>query len=290
MIISACLHAGWNLIGKKQSPSQAFFMLSTLFGVLILSPWLLWVWQRLPALSEPFWLWLLLSGFFQAIYVSGLAWAYEKGDLSLSYPLARALPVAFVPLVYWFIFQQSHLQLYHFLALSLIILGAILTPLTHIRDWRWQYYYQPTMLFVLLAALGTTGYSIVDGIAVQTLTQASQMTAYEAGATYVLLQGMSCLLWLAPWALSQSKQRQQAYLLLTKPLWAIAAGIFIMLTYLLILASFALVDEVSFVVAFRQISIPIGVLASIIWLQERLSVVRGVAVGLMFCGVVLISI
>lgn len=290
VLISACLHAGWNLIGKQQSPSQAFFMISTLFGVLLFSPWLLLNPVALPAWNHPFWLWLVLSGFFQAIYLTGLARAYKSGDLSVSYPLARALPVVLVPLCYSFSEQGSQIDRGHFPALILIVLGALMLPLNRLRDWHWRAYLQPSILFVLLAAVGTTGYSLVDAHGITILQQDAGMNPYQAGASYVLLQGVTCLMWLAPWAMFYQEERQLALRLIRAPKWMIWAGLFIMLTYLMILASFAFVEEASFVVAFRQISIVLGVIASAILLKERMHVLRVLSVGLIFSGVVLISL
>ncbi|WP_417597545.1 EamA family transporter [Oceanospirillum sp.] len=290
VLISACLHAGWNLIGKQQSPSQAFFVISTFFGVLLLSPWLWLNPVALPDWNHPFWLWLIFSGFFQAIYLTGLARAYKSGDLSVSYPLARALPVVFVPLCYSLSEQGSQIDSRHFPALILIVAGALLLPLNRLRDWHWRAYLQPSILFVLLAAAGTTGYSLVDAHGINILQKDVGMNPYQAGASYVLLQGMTCLLWLAPWAMFYQEERRQVFRLIQAPKWMIWAGLFIMLTYLMILASFALVDEASFVVAFRQISIVLGVIASVVLLKEQLNRLRVVSVSLIFFGVVLISL
>ena len=38
IIISAFFHAGWNIAGKRQHPSAAFFLLASLSGMLVLSP------------------------------------------------------------------------------------------------------------------------------------------------------------------------------------------------------------------------------------------------------------
>ena len=42
------------------------------------------------------WLCVICSGFFLAVYMAGLAGAYRTGDMSVAYPLARALPVLFI--------------------------------------------------------------------------------------------------------------------------------------------------------------------------------------------------
>lgn len=38
LIASACVHAGWNLVCKRQHPTQTFFFLTGTVGVLLLLP------------------------------------------------------------------------------------------------------------------------------------------------------------------------------------------------------------------------------------------------------------
>ncbi|WP_235263402.1 hypothetical protein [Nitrincola sp. A-D6] len=64
VLISACMHAGWNLLGKKQVPSLAFFSLAMLGGAVVFTPLLL-VGRDWVELGADFWWLLLLSGGFQ---------------------------------------------------------------------------------------------------------------------------------------------------------------------------------------------------------------------------------
>lgn len=89
VFISALLHVTWNILGKNGSPSTAYFCIASLASVIFLLPLLLILgfdfsiyWQ--------FWVYLAVSGFFQAVYYTGLAGAYETGEISIAYPLARA--------------------------------------------------------------------------------------------------------------------------------------------------------------------------------------------------------
>lgn len=290
VVISACMHAGWNLLGKRHSPSPAFFMLCTLAGVILLLPWLFWAAPYLPEWRSPFWFWLLMSGLCQALYLTGLARAYASGDMSIAYPLARALPVAMVPLLYLFWQADSAFDASHWGAVVLIMAGALLLPVVHLSDWNWRAYTQPSILYILLAAVATTGYSLIDSYGVALLKEQEQLSAWYAGMTYLLLQGIASLTWLLPWIFCQRVQRKETQRLLQTPGQLFMVGFFLNFTYLLILISFSMAEEVSFVVALRQISIPIGVMACVIWLREQVTVTRIIATAMMFAGTVLVSL
>ena len=62
------------------------------------------------------------------------------------------------------------------------------------------------------------------------------------------------------------------------------------LSYLLILISLAYADDVAYVVAFRQLSIPLGALAGVVLLGEPAHRPKIVGVGLLFVGLVLAAL
>ncbi len=85
VLFAAFLHAGWNaLIKTGGDPFQAMFTMSSaqgLMGVIML--------LFLPAPAGAVWPWLIASGVIHSCYKLFLASAYEHGDLSRVYPVAR---------------------------------------------------------------------------------------------------------------------------------------------------------------------------------------------------------
>ncbi|WP_315980597.1 hypothetical protein [Aliamphritea spongicola] len=67
-------------------------------------------------------------------------------------------------------------------------------------------------------------------------------------------------------------------------------GLFIVGTYLLVLISMSMVTEVSYVVALRQLSIPIGVAIGVFWLKESVSITRMQGVSMMLIGLIFVSL
>lgn len=96
VVLSSLLHASWNASTKSSRSPVAFLFWMILLSCVVLAPGLLWT--KLDEISRAVWLWILLSGVVHALYALFLSRAYERGDLSLVYPIARSTP-AFVPFV-----------------------------------------------------------------------------------------------------------------------------------------------------------------------------------------------
>ncbi|GAA0783777.1 hypothetical protein [Marinobacterium sediminicola] len=286
ILVSALLHAGWNLIGKRTAQTVRFYAWAMGLGMLMFSPLLFLVWSEVVELPAEFW-WLLLgSGLCQTLYLTGLAKAYRHGNLNLVYPLARALPVLIVPAVVLITYGQSQLRVQDLFGMGLIMFGSLALPLGCWRDWHWRNYCTPAIGWVLLAAGATAGYSVLDSAAIG-LMKAQGMSAFGAGSSFVVLQAAACLLWMLPlvrWGFGESLRA------LPDLGWTVLAGVFIIGTYLLILVSMSMVAEVSYVVALRQVSIPLGVLIGVFWLQESISLPRLQGLCLMVLGLVLVSL
>ena len=283
VLFSALLHAGWNLLGKRQSPSLAFFLLAMLAAGIAGLPLLLLQtdWLRLPAI---FW-WLLLgSGLFQALYMAGLAWAYARGHVSMLYPLARALPVLLVPLFSLLWLGGVAVSPLALAGMLVVFLSTLLMPLHYLRQWHWSVYLTPALGFIVLAALGTTGYTLVDKAAIDVMG-AEGYGALQAGLHYMLLQAWAAALWMLPMALVLPAERRALRVLGHGRWWPfVSAGLMIVGTYGLVLIAMSFTREVSYLMALRQASIPIGMLAGIWLLREPLYRVRLLGLGLMLTG------
>ncbi|MBR9829284.1 MAG: hypothetical protein GYB41_11660 [Oceanospirillales bacterium] len=286
ILVSALLHAGWNLIGKRTAQTVRFYAWAMGFGMVLFSPLLIRAWPQVSALPVEFWWLLLASGLCQTLYMSGLAKAYSHGNLNIVYPLARALPVLVVPVVIVLVYGQSQLLPRDVIGMALIMLGSLALPLVRWRDWHWRNYCTPAIGWVLLAAGATAGYSVLDSAAILIMKREG-MSAFDAGSSFVVLQAISCLLWMLPlirWGFGESLRQ------VPDLGWTLLAGSFIIGTYLLILVSMSMVSEVSYVVALRQISIPLGVVIGVFWLRESMSPPRLQGLGVMLLGLVLVSV
>ncbi|WP_445401938.1 hypothetical protein [Zobellella sp. An-6] len=266
VLSSAALHALWNLLGKRVSPGYGFFWLANLTQCLLLLPFGLWMLGREQGLA--FWGWLLASGLCQNLYMAALAAAYRQGDLSLAYPLARALPMLLVGVGGLALGQV--ISPAAGVGMALVLAGCLLLPVLSLRHWRPGLYWTPGCALALLAALGTSGYSLIDAHAIGLLRDGLDgLHGRQSLAIYYLwLQVMAVLFTSLPLLLWPRFRAGLAATARSAARPAMLTGIMMGLTYGLVLWAFALASQVSYVVALRQLSIPLGVLLGICWLGE----------------------
>ena len=292
IVISAFMHAGWNLLSKSQRPTAAFFLITSLTGVLILSPVLALSCETI-AHDIPVQVWLILfaTGFFMALYYISLAGAYRAGDISVAYPLARSSPIIVVSVVALMLGRGDQLSILCVAGIFLVVVGCFLIPLKRFSDLRLKNYLNATCGLALLAALGTSGYSILDDEALRHLRTGS-LTIGNTQITlmYACLEALSTFLWLTLFVTIRREGRLSLRKVLSaNKRYAILAGVAIHLTYAIILISLAFVNNVSYVVGFRQLSIPLGAILGIFVLKEIPHTPKIIGVAIMFVGLILVA-
>ncbi len=290
VLLSAFLHAGWNIFSKKHSPTAGFFALASWGTVCCFGPVLFWTTDILPLLWSVIWWKLLLAGFFQAVYYLGLAGAYQRGALSIAYPLARAFPLCLLVVLVSITGQGSSFSLAGLAGLGCIFLGAIVLPMNSFKDFRLANYCNPSCAFALLAAFGTAGYSFVDdGIMDIIKTLPGTSPDWARALMYLVVESACTALWLHGVFLFSSVSRrtlQREFRILLKP--ALQAGLAIGMTYGLVLLAMTQAENVSYVVGLRQLSIPIGTFLGIVILKETAALPRYLGAAMLFCGLVLV--
>lgn len=293
VVLSAFMHAGWNLLSKHQHPSAAFFLVASTTGSLFLSPALvLYRDTLLHHIPARVWMLLFITGFFMALYFISLAGAYRAGDMSIAYPLARSSPVIVVSVVALMLGRGDQISAMCVAGIILVVGGCFLIPLQHFRDLRLKNYLKPICGLALLAAVGTSGYSIVDDEALRQLRTNAHVTIGNTQMTflYACLEALAVSLWLSLFvALRRSGRSILRQVLRTNRRHAVLAGIAIHLTYVTVLISLAFVDNVSYVVGFRQLSIPLGTTFGILVLKEGYHTPKIAGVITMFVGLMLVA-
>ena len=289
VIISALLHAGWNVLGKSnQGSGSSFFLASGFAAAAILTPYLIWYVHSvgLSNILLPFWQLVFLSGICQIVYLIGLGAAYKQADIGVIYPMARALPVLMVGLGTVLIgYELSPNQWFGF---TLITLGCLFVPLKKFSDLRLKAYLNLGVLWALIAAIGTTGYSIIDKEALLLLDPLSTpvITNKHTAIFYLGIQFWAIVIPLSLWLLvsNQKIEFHNAWLLRKR---ATLAGIMMASTYGLVLFAMTMTENVSLVVALRQVSIIFGVVMGIYFLKEKWHATRGVGVVFIIAGLVI---
>jgi len=235
------------------------------------------------------WYLLLATGLCQAIYYCGLAGAYRSGHLSVAYPLARSIPVVLVTAINM---NGHHFGAWTLTGMLLIVAGGIILPVRRWSVWTLRHYLHVASLFALMAAVGTAGYSIVDDAALRVLRSCPDVHANRIIVTmvYALLEGISSTAWMAGILLVGRRMMEDTQKTPRPKLGnALLAGIGIYLAYSLVLLAMTFARNVSYIVAFRQLSIPIGALLGITVLREPHNTAKMLGIATMVVGLVLVA-
>ncbi|MCL5996884.1 MAG: GRP family sugar transporter [Chloroflexi bacterium] len=279
--ISAFLHAGWNLLAHSRRSDGALFLhISITTGAVGLVP------AILGELHAPFpahvWGLLILTGAFEALYYLGLTMGYRSGEFTVVYPLARALPVLLLVVVD--LARGRVPSPLGWAGMALVVSGCALAPLTSLRTASLASYRNRAMLWVIVTALGTVGYTTVDKIAAEALAPgpltAARYAIWEAVTTVPFL--WLALKWIGKRANPAGSRESWA--------WAITAALFVFGAYSLVLWAYQLSPYASYVNALRQLSIVIGVVAAIVMLRQPAPRLRILAAGVITIGIILISV
>ncbi len=97
VVVAAFFHASWNLLAKKSKNKMAFICWFLLIATIGYWPMFLYYWPRL-TVSPAGWACIVATGILHTLYFWFMGGAYERGDLSLVYPLSRGSGSLFVPI------------------------------------------------------------------------------------------------------------------------------------------------------------------------------------------------
>ena len=292
VLLSVSMHATWNFLSKKSRSSAAFFCISSFAAALC------WCWT-IPyfgfaenALHGKALILWATSLFFETLYFIGLFKAYSAIDMSLVYPVARALPVLLIAVVTAIIYPGKYPNAWGMFALLIVCCGCLLMPLKCFSDFSLKNYTGKAMRYILLAAIGTTGYTLTDSELVKICASSPGYDSASASylLTFVINFGLGVTMAIL---VIFKKKEQENFKYLTSSLknfvYPAIAGILSSLAYALVLAAMTKVTQLSFLQAFRQMSLPIGLLLGIVILKEPAHRPKLAGITLIVTGLVLIA-
>ena len=293
IVASAFTHAGWNFIGKKNKPDAAFCAVALAFAAMWGLPVLLYFHQAVGAIPAAVWAILLVSVLCETLYYVSLSGSYRHGDMSVVYPIARSVPVLLVVFVSVALGRGDEITQQCVIGAVMVAAGCLLLPVSRMRQWRiWDYINRATAL-ALMAAVGTVGYSMMDdqGIRLLRNSEAVRLAPAVCSVVYVCFieLGTAAALMVVTLVRRQGRGNLRA-VLSGKKRQAWMMGSVSLLTYGLVLVSMNFVNNVSYVVAFRQLSIPIGAAMGVVLLKESLYPGKVISVGLIVVGLVMVAL
>ena len=283
VLLSATVHASWNLLAhSRQVNGNLFFRLHLITGLIGILPAVLAEWKGIP-FSGVIWIFLVISGLFQAIYFLGLTSGYRNGNFSVVYPVGRSLPIVILAL---FDIMRGHpLSVSGWFGIVMVISGCILAPLESLRKITLSTYWNHTTIWILVITFGVTGYSVSDKFAAELLPQSADMAArYGTWEAIFTIPFLYLVFRLIKEPISIYKNSKPA-----DWRWATIFAVLVFCSYWLMLWAYQVSSYVSYLAGLRQFSIVIGVVAAVFIFREPAPVLRVIAAIIITIGVILIS-
>lgn len=287
VLLSASIHVGWNYLTKSSASPKSFTLLTGIFAVALFTVVLPFI--PFSVIPPDVWFCIFLSGAIHTVYFLALSTAYETGDISFVYPIARSSP-AFVAMAAYFLLGEA-ISARGVMGIGIVI-GCVflfqhrtdghsgLRRILHAfkqTDGRWA--------FITLAAV--VAYTLVDKAGMVRFSRAQEIESGLRGPVYYLLQITLCYLFYGIFNWSSLRPDLGKVLRQEWP-QAAAATLGTMASYSLILHVMQ-TETVSYVVTLRQSSVLMAVVAGGLGLKEPHGRRRFFLASVMLAGFYLVA-
>jgi uncharacterized membrane protein len=279
VLASAVSHGLWNYLAKEGKDKESFMLLLNLTSLPLLLPVFFLILPEiyLPLEIVPY---LLVSGLAETVYFLGLGKAYESGDLSIVYPVARSSPV-FVTIAAA-VFLGETISMTGLLGIIVIFIGVYILHLKGITREDLvapvRYLMSGSSRYAIIAALGTTVYSITDKLGVTTVDPL--LYSFWLGFS---VTGMMTIVTLRRKGFKAIRDE------FSSPFKVSFAGLLMRGGYMLVLYAMS-IAPVSYILALRQISVVLGALMGVAFLGESYGRVRIMGSTVIFVGVFILGV
>lgn len=275
LLIAAVIHATWNLFVKRAKEKQIMMWLGLLVAIPIYLPFVLL--NPIDILSV--WPFILSSTIMEAIYYIILLRAYEHGDFSLVYPIARGTAPALLA-IWATLFLRERPTLLGGIGIAVLVLGLVV-----VGGKAWWSLRKATKLstnalgMALSVALCISIYSTIDGAAVQRV--------HPLTYTIIVVSLAGIIITPAVWLRYGSAAIRAEW----RANWPriVLVGVFILLAYMLVLQTFTMMP-VSYAGAIREVSVVFATFLGWRLLNEELGAIRLVGSALIFAGILIIAL
>lgn len=264
---AAFLHAAWNAVVKVGASKVGAMVVVSLFEAALGAAVVL----ALPPVAPAAWPWIVGASLTHLVYKTALTFAYERGDLSRVYPIARGAAPMAVALVGAFALPDA-VSAQDYAGIVVLGSGILLMASGVFRaheDGR-------LLPFALLSAAATATYTLLDGLG----ARASGEPATYVGWVFVgggLVYVLAALPWKGPGVLPRRPRD-----------WALGAGGALASYGAYGVSIWAMtIAPIAVVAALRETSILWAVLIGWLLFGERMDARKGLAALLIVAGVVL---
>lgn len=283
VLLSALLHAVWNALAKDTERPMIFLawlaIATALIGGLVLP------FAPLAMVPDSVWQLLPVTVAVHVVYQVFLALAYERGELSVVYPISRSTPalVALIAVP----FLDDPVSALGGLGIAVVMIGMWMVQTEGRLHWR--AFVQPGTGYAYLTLLATAGYSLFDKRAMALFSEGAWAGPVPRAVVYFFLLSIGQTIFFVIFVFFR-ESREGWGRTLRKGSWRLSVGVvFSVVSYGLILEALRSAS-VSYVTAVRQTSVLFAMALSLVMLRERPGRVRLLGGLATVIGVVLIGI
>ena len=288
IFISVFMHVAWNMLSKSTRPSTAFYIIMNFVGGIIWLPFFIRSCATFCGLPPAFYGLFLASCVFEVIYMYGLAHGYKHGDISLIYPVVRALPVVLLAVITLVFGIGKPFDMLTLGGMLLIAAGCFIMPFASFRNISLRSLNGIALLFIALGAIGTTGYTLCDSQALKICGEGAGVISHDTTLGYLFMIQMGLTLGEVPLILFDPAERTAFKKFMGKEIiYPVIAGVCCSGAYALVLFAMQHVTNVSFIQAFRQLSLPLGFVAGLLFLKEKSSATKITGLVMILSGLLI---
>lgn len=274
VLSAAVIHATWNAMAKGARDPMAMLWWAGVLSSLALAPPSLYVLARdgFSPRALPF---VVATVILHSMYFFSLGKAYQTGDFSVVYPMARGMGVALVPIGAYYFFDER-LSRIGILGIALIAAGIFAL---HWRRGAWseEALLRPGTGWAIATGLCIACYSLVDKVGVSHINPLPYLWAMMLGSCVSLLPAVRA----RPGSMAREWRENRLAVLLS--------GVLSPGGYLLVLFAFRL-SKAGYVVAGREVSIVISALIGSILLKEGRLPQRLLGAAIVASGVICVAL
>ena len=278
VLLSAVLHATWNFVARRNAGNLTVFWWSLWISCLVLLPFVAAVGaaQGIPrflAMLETGWFYILTTGIIHTFYFLLLGRAYETGEISLVYPIARGSGIGLTGFLGWLLLGES-LTTVGVAGIGLICVGILSMGASVLRNAKGA-----RRGFVSALGVGATivSYSLVDKVGVSIVHP----------VVYIFGMFLLSAVFATPVVAVRDRGRLWRKLAETwRPVALIGVGS--TAAYLMILYAMTQ-GQVGYIVALREFAVVLGAVLGFVFLKERITPLKVGSVLMIVAGLVFIK-
>ena len=275
VLFSSFCHASWNFAARKAAGNMVALWLGLWLGCGLISPIAISVVVSeglLETVRPQAIICMVATGLIHAVYFRLLAAAYEHGEISLVYPIARGSGIALTAALAAFFLKESF-TFVGAIGIGLISVSILSLYSAQQRTGR----HSKAVAFALCTGGSIVVYSLVDKIGVGYISPFVYIWSMVLIAAVALTP---FVMWRYRGTIRQTSKQYIGY--------ALIIGVGSVGSYLMILFAFT-TEPVGYVVAVRESAIIWGSLAGIIFLKERFTIIKIVVTCVIVIGIICIK-